>query len=78
MQYVKNAQIQQEARFLKASQVARLLGVTPATVRAAVRRGELHGIRVGSQILVRKDALEALISTRFGTVENETGDLGAS
>ena len=58
---VEKEQIAQEAMFCKVGEVARKFGVTPATVRAAMARGELPGVRLGGQILIRVDAVEALV-----------------
>ncbi|MSR07276.1 MAG: DNA-binding protein [Gemmatimonadetes bacterium] len=50
----------QEARFVKAAHVARILGLTPNTIRSAIRRGDLEGLRIGAHYLVSRDALEGL------------------
>ena len=61
MKHDKKAQTAQGPRFVKTGEAARILGLTPATIRSAIRRGELPGIRVGAHYLVRRDALEDLI-----------------
>ena len=50
----------QNARFMKTTEAARILGVSQATVRAAVRRGDLPGIRLGTQFLIQRAALERM------------------
>ncbi len=57
MKDVKKDQKKQAARFCKTGEAASILGLTPATIRAAVRRGDLPGIRIGVQFLIRRDAI---------------------
>lgn len=52
-----------EKPFVKASDAARALGVTAATIRNAVRRGDLPAIRLGRHILVSREALDQLIES---------------
>ena len=49
-------------RFLKPRDVSRILGLSPNTVRTAIRRGEIPGIRVGSSYLVEREGLERLLA----------------
>ena len=49
--------------FVKASDAARALGVTAATIRNAVRRGDLPAIRLGRHILVSREALDQLVES---------------
>ena len=48
---------QDEPDILAVSDVARLLGVVPATVRREIKRGSLESIRVGTCVRVTKSAL---------------------
>jgi excisionase family DNA binding protein len=41
--------------------VAKRLGVAPRTVYGAIRRGEIHAVRVGRRVLVPRAALERLL-----------------
>lgn len=52
--------------FVKTGEAARLLGVHAGTVRAAVARGDLPGIRLGSTTFVSRVALLRLISRATG------------
>ena len=52
-----------EKPFVKASDAARALGVTAATIRNAVRRGDLPAIRLGRHILVSREALDQLVES---------------
>lgn len=54
------------SRFIKTGAAAVVLGVTPNCIRAAVRRGDLPGIELGSRILVSREGLERLVA---GAVE---------
>ena len=47
-------------QFLKTGEVAEILGVTQATVRAAVRRGDLAGVKLGTHFLVARSGIEQL------------------
>ena len=51
------------SRLLRAKEVARILGVTPSSVRELVARGELASVRLGSQgwHRFRIEDVEALI-----------------
>ena len=56
-----------EARpFIKTGEAAQLLGIRRETVRAAVRRGDLRGIRIGGMTLVSRPALMRLIAQATG------------
>lgn len=47
---------------------ARLLGISPWTVRAYIRRGKLKPVRLGRRVLLEESELERLVA------ENRTGD----
>lgn len=50
---------------LTTQQVATLLNVTPATVRAMVRRGELPAVRLSARVVrYRPEAVQALLEAR--------------
>lgn len=49
---------------LTVEEVAKLLRVSVATVRALVASGELKSFRVGNQIRIKKEDLDAYMSTR--------------
>ena len=49
------------AAFLKTGETAALLGVSPNTVRAAIERGELAAIRLGTNFLVSRACVEKLL-----------------
>ena len=65
-QKTKSVNRGKEARFIKTGAAAVVLGVTPNCIRAAVRRGDLPGIELGSRILVSREGLERLVA---GAVE---------
>ncbi len=50
-----------ERETLTVSEAAKLLGVAPATVYAAVKRGELPAIRIGDRILIPELGLRRLL-----------------
>jgi excisionase family DNA binding protein len=43
-------------------EAARLLGISPWTVRAYVREGKLPAVRLGRRVLVTEDALERFVA----------------
>lgn len=49
-------------RFLKTGEVSRMLGLSPNTIRTAIRNGDIPGIRVGGSYLVEREALERLLA----------------
>lgn len=50
-----------EKRTLSVREAAAILGVHHLTVRKAIARGELPGVRVGRRVLVPRRALERLL-----------------
>ena len=54
-----------------AREAAELLGVSKATVRGAVKRGELAALRVGNQFLIAREALER-VARQSGTPASAT------
>lgn len=48
---------------------ARLLGISPWTVRAYIRRGKLKPVRLGRRVLLEESELERLVA------KNRTGSL---
>ena len=58
-----------QPKFVKVRVVADELGLTPQTIRAAVRRGELPGLQVGGVLLVSREAFETLVSRGCAPVE---------
>jgi excisionase family DNA binding protein len=58
--------------FITTGAAARVLGVTRGTVRAAVRRGELRGIRLGNRVLIRRESLERLLQPESSAAGFET------
>ena len=48
--------------FMKTGEAARLLGVQPSTVRAAVVRGDLPGIQLGTMTLISRAPLMRLLA----------------
>ena len=49
-------------RFLKSGEASRILGLSPNTIRAAIRNGKLPGIRVGGSYLVEREGFERLLA----------------
>ncbi|MCH7491867.1 MAG: helix-turn-helix domain-containing protein [Gemmatimonadetes bacterium] len=49
-------------RFIKTGAAAEILSVSKNTIRAAVRRGDLPGIVLGSQVLVSREGLDRLVA----------------
>jgi excisionase family DNA binding protein len=47
-------------------EVAGILRVSRKTVLALVRRGELHGVRIGNRIRMRADEVAAWLEARGG------------
>lgn len=47
-------------KVVKTGEAAAILGVTTSTIRAAVRRGDLAGYRLGTQFLVSRSEVERL------------------
>ena len=72
-----NRNIEPKGCFVKTGEAARLLGLSRAAVRAAVRRGELSGIRLGSRFLVSRKALEHLL-TVGGAMAPNRGERSAN
>ena len=62
-----------KARFMKTGEAARVLGISQATVRAAVKRGDLRGIRLGKHILVAREPLR-LVGRTEHTAPSPTAD----
>ena len=60
-QQTESVNSENRARFIKTGLAARVLGVTTKTVCAAVRRGDLPGIDLGTQVLVSREGLERLL-----------------
>ena len=60
---------EKQAQFIKTGVAAAVLGVSTNTVRAAVRRGDLPGIELGSQVLVSREGLERLVARAVETTE---------
>lgn len=54
------------AKFVRCREAAELLGLAEGTIRRCVSRGEIPGIRVGSNILVSRAALMRLIAQATG------------
>jgi len=50
-----------EAKAVSIKTAAKLLSVSPDTVRACIRRGELATCRVGRRVLVPMYAIDALV-----------------
>ncbi|ROR55172.1 excisionase family DNA binding protein [Luteococcus japonicus] len=56
------------AEFISIKDAAELLAVSEVTIRRMIRRGELHGYRVGRRlILLRVDELEGHLSSRVSS-----------
>ena len=64
---VKAVNSEKRPRFMKTGAAAAVLGVTPNTIRAAVRRGDLPGIELGSRVLVSREGLERLVAQAVET-----------
>ena len=50
------------AKFVRCREAAELLGLAEGTIRRCFSRGEIPGIRVGSNILISRAALTRLVS----------------
>lgn len=62
-----------EETWLTVEQVAQHLQVTEETVRRWIRRGDLYALNVGGKrpdYRIRRDALDAFISKRYGPEGN--------
>ena len=57
--------------FIKTGEAAQLLGIRRETVRAAVKRGDLRGIRIGGMTLVSRAALMRLIAQGTGEPDRQ-------
>ena len=66
-QQTKSVNSENRSRFIKTGVAAAVLGVSTNTVRAAVRRGDLAGIKLGSQLLVSREGLERLVAPAIET-----------
>jgi len=69
---VMQGKSKQNRQFVKTGEAAEILGVTPATIRAAVRRGDLPGVKLGSQFLVVRSSIEKLTASS-DTESSEAG-----
>ena len=49
-------------RFIKTGEASRILGLSPNTIRTAIRSGDIPGIRVGGSYLVEREGLERLLA----------------
>ena len=58
--------------FMKTGEASRVLGVTQTTIRAAVKRGDLPGIRLGSHTLVARAPLNRLVGRTEHTAPSPT------
>ena len=63
----KSVNSEKRSRFIKTGVAAAVLGVSTNCVRAAVRRGDLPGIELGSQVLVSREGLERLVAPAIET-----------
>ena len=54
------------AKFVRCREAGELLGLAEGTIRRCVSRGDLPGIRVGSNILIPRAALMQLIAQATG------------
>ena len=63
----KSVNSEKRSSFIKTGAAAVVLGVTPNCIRAAVRRGDLPGIELGSRILVSREGLERLVAQAIET-----------
>ena len=61
-----------KSSFMKTGEASRVLGCSQATVRAAVKRGDLPGILLGSHILVARAPLNRLIGRAEHTAPSPT------
>ena len=50
------------SKFIKVREAAEMLGFSDTKIRAAIRRGELPGIRVGCSYLIPRDGLDRLLA----------------
>ena len=76
-EYIKSGTFAQDIRkaviavdgkkFLKCREASEILCVSAATVRNAVRRGDLPGIQLGSHVLVSREGLERLVAQAVET-----------
>lgn len=51
-----------KTRFIKVREAAEIFGLSDTTIRAAIRRGSLPGIRVGGSYLIPRDGLDRLLA----------------
>lgn len=59
------------AKFVRCRVAAEVLGLSEATVRKAVHRGDIPGVRIGSNTLVSRDALIRLVARATETPSEE-------
>tara|TARA_R110002096_G_scaffold259030_1_gene452549 strand:- start:3275 stop:3709 length:435 start_codon:yes stop_codon:yes gene_type:complete len=59
----------QEAPYLNAHQAAEIAGVTAATIRDWVRKGELRGSRAGRLLRIKSSDLESFLERALAPVE---------
>ena len=59
---------------MKTGEAAQILGLSQNTVRLAIRRGNLPGIRVGTHYLVERDGIDRLLTQ----ARSHDGQLGGS
>ncbi len=62
-----------ESRWMKTGEAARVLGICQATVRAAVKRGDLSAIRIGTHILIAREPLRLVGRTEHTAPVAEAG-----
>ena len=58
-----NDKTDKSSGFMKTGVASRFFGISQATVRAAVKRGDLRGIRIGSHMLVAREPLRLVERT---------------
>lgn len=57
-------------------EAARLLGISPWTVRAYIRDGRLRPVRLGRRVLLEETELERFIASSRGGLPNASASLG--
>jgi len=65
---------QKERLFLRISEVARLLSMSRSAAYAAIRSGQLPGIRVAGKWRIPQAALERLLRQAMGAPDGEGGE----